>query len=343
MEIVQATQDDRQRWDDYVLTHPDGCAYHLFAWSDAVKAAYGFESLYLMALEGTSVAGVFPLIDFQRPLLSRRLVSLPYCDNGGILAESPGVAAMLLAAAINQVKRLSASCLDARIAAGPLAAEGQDQKVLMRLQLPESKAALEEGLKAKLRSQIRKPQRDGLLGRLGGAELLDDFYRVFAANMRYLGSPVHSSDWFQAIISGYGTRSQVGVVYTPAGEPAAAGIILWTDRMVSIPWASSLRSLNHLNPNMLLYWNFLTFAVERGCRIFDFGRSTPGEGSFRFKQQWGCAPHRLTWVSFDAAGRYRPETFVTGGLRSRVESVWRHLPLVCCNILGPLIRRHVSL
>lgn len=343
MEVVLAEQSDRRIWDEYVLAHPDGCAYQLFAWRDAVKTAYGFDSLYLMALDGGRVGGVFPLIDFQRPVLHRRLVSLPYCDNGGILADNPGVAAMLLAAAIDQARRLSASNLDVRVTAGPVDRDGERTKVQMRLMLPESSAALLSGLKAKLRSQVLKPQRDGLYGQVGGVELLSDFYAVFTANMRLLGSPVHSLDWFQAIFSEYRSRARVGVVYTPAGQPAAAGIILLAHRMVSIPWASSLRSLNHLNPNMLLYWNFLAFAADNGFRVFDFGRSTAGEGCFRFKQQWGAIPHRLTWVSFDPEGHCQPGPATAGRLRSRAERIWRHLPLALCNTLGPVIRRHVSL
>ncbi len=62
----------------------------------------------------------------------------------------------------------------------------------MLLRLPETSDELMAGFKAKLRSQVKKPIRDGLMSELGGLELLEDFYRIMAINMRDLGSPTHS-------------------------------------------------------------------------------------------------------------------------------------------------------
>lgn len=46
---------------------------------------------------------------------------------------------------------------------------------------------------------------------------------------------------------------------------------------------------------MLLYWAMLEYACDQGYRQFDFGRSTPGEGTCRFKEQWGAKSHQLYW------------------------------------------------
>jgi len=342
MDIVLADYRDRRLWDAYVLNHPEGSAYQLFAWRDAVTEAYGFDGRYLMAREGGRVLGVLPLIDYRRPFLPRRLISLPYCDFGGVLANDAVVAGRLLKEARHLLDRLPAAALEVRSTSSE-ELEDAGGKVRMLLELPAGSEVLLRGMKAKLRSQINKPQRDGLIAKLGGTELLEDFYEVFAANMRDLGSPVHSPTWFSRILQGYGGRARVGVVETPNGEPAAAGIVLMGGNTVAIPWASSRRSLNHLNPNMLLYWTFLALAADLGYRWFDFGRSTPGTGTYRFKQQWGARPQVLKWVNYDAAGVCHNIRPATGGLRSKVESLWRHLPLSCCNTLGPVIRRHVSL
>ena len=291
MQIRVATTDDQPVWDEYVYNHPKGLAYQLFAWKQAVKQAYGFEGKYFLAESSGDICGVLPLIELRVPLRGESLISLPYCDAGGVLADSSEVAKELLNEAFSSSQRCeirSAFELDSGLS-------NQTDKVRMLLDLPASSNELLAGLKSKLRSQVKKPIRDGLMVKMGGGELVDTFYRIFAANMRDLGSPVHSLTWIKAVVDSYAENCRVAVVYTPNGEPAAAGIILLQRQTVSIPWASALREYNRLNPNMLLYWTFLEFAADNGHRYFDFGRSTPSEGTYRFKQQWGALPKPLYW------------------------------------------------
>ena len=73
-------------------------------------------------------------------------------------------------------------------------------KVRMVMELPESSDELMNSFKSKLRSQIRKPIKEGVETRIGQTELLDDFYHVFAINMKDLGSPVHSKRLFHNIL-----------------------------------------------------------------------------------------------------------------------------------------------
>jgi len=216
-------------------------------------------------------------------------------------------------------------------------------KVRMLLDLPGNAETLLVGLKAKLRSQVKKPERDGLRARLGGSELIDDFYGVFAENMRVLGSPVHSKRWIEAVVQTFAGAARVGVVYTPDGTPAAGGVMLLHPRTVSIPWASSLRFCNHLNPNMLLYWTFLAFAADGGYARFDFGRSTPGEGTYKFKEQWGAQPSPLYWQDLTASESTNTAGNLTVTGRRIAEVVWAHLPLRVTTLLGPPLRRNISL
>lgn len=350
MNLQLATAKDQGIWDGYVLAHPDGLAYHQYAWRQAVEKAYGFSGFYLMALEEGTICGVLPLVDFRTLLFGRKLVSLPYCDVGGVLADSIEVRTRLLEKARQIALETKAASLEIRFgqmdeeitATATLA----NAKVRMVLDLPPSSDALMGTLKSKLRSQVRKPLRDGLTARLGGHELVDEFYGVFCQNMKELGSPVHSRKWIQTVIEAFGANARVGMVYAPDGSPAAGGIILLHNHTVTVPWASSLRSMNRLNPNMLLYWTFLSFAADQGYRKFDFGRSTPGEGTYRFKEQWGAIPVPLGWQVFKQDGSL--ETMQPGGAatskkRALAEALWQRLPVTACNMLGPLVRRRVAL
>jgi FemAB-related protein (PEP-CTERM system-associated) len=347
MRIRLANDIDQSVWDAFVSRHADGLAYHLYAWRKAVEQAYGFPGVYLLAERGGDVCGVLPLIRMKAPLFAERMVSLPYCDAGGCLARDAATCEALLAAARDLVTQWGAKGLEIRWA-GPGHADagnGSDegQKVRMLLELPGDSNRLLAGLKAKLRSQVKKPERDGLRARLGGSELIDDFYGVFAENMRVLGSPVHSKGWIVAVVEAFAGAARVGVVYTPDGTPAAGGVMLLHSRTVSIPWASSLRSCNHLNPNMLLYWTFLSFAADGGYARFDFGRSTPGEGTYRFKEQWGAQPSPLCWQDLTTPELTRRMGNLTGPGRRIAGVVWSYLPLRVTTLLGPPLRRNISL
>ena len=82
-QIRPAIDTDRQAWDDYVLSHPKGLAYQLYAWKDAVEWAYGFECPYFIALEGDRVCGVLPLAHIHLPLGKGSLVFCPIVMQGG--------------------------------------------------------------------------------------------------------------------------------------------------------------------------------------------------------------------------------------------------------------------
>lgn len=345
MNIRVATDQDAEAWDNYVTNHPDGLAYHRFAWKRTVAEAYNLDSRYLLAERNGRICGVLPLVVFKRLFSAPFYVSLPYCDLGGCLTENDDIDGQLLARA----KELGATegIAGIELRTGPKVKGSRDDtssydKVRMVLELPESAEALLKSLKSKLRSQVKKPLRDGLTAQLGGSELIAGFYLVFTENMRDLGSPVHSRKWIESVVKNYADNARIGLVFTPDEKLAAAGIILLHGDIVSIPWASSLRRFNRNNPNMLLYWTFLTFATDNGYRYFDFGRSTPGEGTYKFKEQWGARPEPLYWTNVlcDENSQFASQSSI---LRSVFVGIWGKMPLVLCNKLGPLFRRYISL
>lgn len=351
-----ATTDDARDWDRYVLTHEEAAPYHLYAWQMAVERAYAFKPSSLMALDHGRIVGVLPLILLTYPLGGGTLVALPYCDVGGPLADDSTMAQLLLDHAVNLGVRLQARSLDIRGFSlqtaqqnSPYSIEKKQDKVRMLLHLPGTVEELWQGFRSKLRSQINKARKNGLS--FCFSDNLADFYSVFASNMHELGSPVHARSWFEALFAYYGIRSRLGLVFKD-DLVVGGGIVLNTDQVISIPWASTLREYNHLSPNMLLYWSLLEDAVNRGFSTFDFGRSTPGEGTYRFKSQWGAQPVELDWhvvkLSKGPRGKKIPswgENPAPAGSTKRIiaAKVWRLLPAWFVNRTGPTLRKYVSL
>lgn len=339
--------------DAFVRAHPEGNAYQLAGWRRAVADAYGYPGKVLVARRAGELAGMLPLCAVARPLGRPRWISLPFCDLGGALADSSAVNDALAARARQDLAATRAAGLELRGSA----AGGQDdaalagRKVRMVLTLPESAAALMQSYPPKLRSQVRKAEKNGLTAELAsGPAAIDAFYDVYSRNMRRLGSPPHSRAWFDAMERHYGAGGDMFIMLVRhEGKAVGAGWVLLCGDKAVIPWASTLADYNALAPNMLLYWAIQSQLCERGVRQFDFGRSTFGEGTYKFKKQWGALPVALDWREWDGQGMAPTAAPVTAGggaaasLRPLIESAWQRLPLAVTNSLGPRLRRYITL
>lgn len=362
MRIRLIKQGEEKFWDEYVNRHPRATLCHLYGWSRVIRDTYGHTSYNLLAEDrenndGQGILGVLPLVHIKSLLFGNTLVSMPFLNYGGLLADDEETEKLLYGEARKLGLQLGVSNIELRhtypiawtkkqgaVASMSTAApEPMTHKVRMLLDLPESSVKLFESFKSKLRSQIRKPQKEGLISLVGGAELLDEYYHVFSINMRDLGSPVHSKKFFENILKEFGSCVRLGVVRYK-DTATAAGLIFCFRDASEIIWASSLKSFNHLSPNMLLYWAFLEYVADAGYRHFDFGRSTPNEGTYKFKEQWGAKPQTLYW--YEDAQSNKKEHQANGKayrFRHKGEEMWQALPLFLANMVGPRIRKNIPL
>ena len=214
------------------------------------------------------------------------------------------------------------------------------RKITVHLPLPATVEELwERTFKAKLRSQIRRPGKEGMTAARGAGEL-GAFYDVFARNMRDLGTPVLPRAFFEHIRDAFGDRAIFSAVRTADGHPAAAACSLEWRGEVEIVWASSVRAYNKFSPNMLLYADLIEESVRRGARIFNFGRCTPGGPTHKFKTQWGGEDIPLAWPYWSRAGTVGTPSPDRPIFRAAT-AVWSRLPLAVANRLGPVLARQL--
>ncbi|HEY3275785.1 MAG TPA: FemAB family XrtA/PEP-CTERM system-associated protein [Syntrophorhabdaceae bacterium] len=363
-ELTFHTLDHESAWDDYVTGHPDGTFCHLSGWRDVFKETYGHKDYYVSARNGGAIVGVLPLFLLKSLGRGSRLISMPFLDCGGILAENSDVEKEIFCRATNFAGAVKAKAIElryggplqrARVVTGTEEGRGavfvdgiempflaRSHKVRMLLKLPDNTDALMASFKSKLRSQIRRPIKEGCEVSIGGVELVNDFYRVFTVNMRDLGSPVHSKNLFLNIFKKFSDKIKI-VLVRKEGIPIAASVIIGFRGTLSNPWASSLKEHSRLSPNMLLYWAALAYGCENGFSYFDFGRSSPGEGTFRFKEQWGAEPQPLNWLIFSLNGRSAEEDGLEKSKYSKAIYYWKLLPVPLTRLIGPRVRKHIGL
>lgn len=339
--VTEAGDDAAAEWDGFVSADRGGSLYHAWAWRRHLEAESGQPCHYLLARDARGrVCGVLPLARLKSRLFGDFLVSLPYLNYGGVVAGSPEAEAALTGHAVELARRLRVSHLELREAAPRDGWPVRTDKVAMLLDLAASEDEQWKALGSKLRAQIRRPLRENPSMRFGGAELVEDFYRVFSRNMRDLGTPVYARGFFERIAADPATGAALAVAYV-AGRPAAAGFLVSGAGTTEIPWASSLREWNRTGINMYLYWEILKHCIRRGDRRFDFGRSSVGGGTYRFKAQWGARPKPLFWNYWLAPGRGMPGLTPANPKFSAAIGLWRRLPVWAANRLGPPIVRRL--
>ena len=339
----------RASLDTFVRSQAQASPYHLSAWRAAIHAAYGHESRVLVARTDGDIHGCLAYSIVKRPVGKACWSALPFCDIGGPLAATTELRDALELEAARAAARAGAAGFESRGSAATMQPESDlaGRKVRMLLALPDNAEALMQAYPPKLRSQIRKAGKNGLDCAIeAGPDAIAAFYDVYSRNMSRLGSPPHSRLWFEAICRYYGDDALLAIV-RHQGKAVGAGLVLRCGARAAIPWASTLSEYNHLAPNMLLYWTIQERLCSLGVREFDFGRSTHGEGTYRFKKQWGAYPLALDWRAFNAAGQpVTPDPgagHAQGSLRRLVEKTWQKLPLEMANTLGPRLRRYITL
>jgi FemAB-related protein (PEP-CTERM system-associated) len=329
---------DTNAWDAFVERSPVATFCHLLAWREIMADVLGHECYYFVAADANQAwHGVLPLVRV-RSFLGHYLVSMPFLNAGGPIGSAVAQAA-LAERALRVAKRLGVALLEFRTRQfAPWASRVSVRKVTVRLELPASPEDLWQALASKLRSQIRRPLKEGLAARFG-PDQREPFYEVFARNMKDLGTPVLPSALFERLAAAFPDLVVFGVVYRGQAPIAAGCGLLWRGEF-ELTWASALREHSRLAPNMLLYWSFMKETIQRGARVFDFGRCTPGGGTHRFKLQWGGGEVPLPWAQW-SPGNVKATPSPERPVFRLAGAVWRRLPLVVANRLGPVLARQL--
>ena len=329
-------------WDDYVARHGSATAYHRASAVEIGAQAFKLRTSYASAYEGEDIVGVLPLVEQSSRMFGRFLVSLPFVTYGGILADDPRIAAALANRAALEAQRRKARHVEFRHTTSLPEIELAErlEKVSMILPLPESEQALSRQLGAKLRSQIKRGEREKLELAWGGAELIPDFYRVFAPAMHALGTPVYPRRFFEVVYDALREVADI-LVIRMAGRPQAVAFLVQHGRTIEVPWAVASLDAKQRSVNMRMYWELLVHSMQKGATAFDFGRSTVDSGTYRFKEQWGAEPHQLHWHYWLPSGVPVPKLNQSNPKYARAVALWRKMPLWSANFLGPKIIRHL--
>jgi FemAB-related protein (PEP-CTERM system-associated) len=311
-------------------------------WLSVLAGGLGHTPYCLEATEAGKTRGLLALAYVRSLLFGRFLVSLPYLNYGGVVAEDEVAASLLIDEAVKLADRLKVRYLELRheqAANHPKLAPTRTDKVHMRLPLPATPGKLWDQIPSRARNHVRKGEKNGLTVAWGSHDVLPEFHAVFSHNMRDLGTPSYGQELFAAMLDQFPGRAETCIVRAE-GRAVAGALLLHGWGVTEVPSSSSLRSHNHTNANMLLYWNLLERAINRGQAVFDFGRSSQDSATFVFKKGWGATPFPAHWQCYarsGSSGDMRPDS---PRYQRRVR-LWKRLPLWLTRLAGPRIVRGI--
>jgi len=324
---------------EYWRNHEAATFCHHPGWFQVIGEAYRRELKAYGVMDASGKCrGAALLVFFQGPISGKVAVALPYLDYGGPLADDEEALEILIQGLKREARR-NGSALELRCQSPlPVLPDQKNSKVSLMLDLRgNTYEAWWKSLDAKVRNQVRKAEKNGVTVKVGREDALEAFYPIFCENMRDLGSPVHSRDFFRAILK-HIPECEIALAMREGSCLGGLVRIPWRNGL-AIPWASTLRSARVHCPNNAIYNHAIRHAFEAGMSTVDFGRSTLGEGTHKFKLQWLAKEAALPWYQFDADGNLAPEIkHVKSAKWEMMVGIWSKLPLPLANVLGPRLR-----
>ena len=337
--------EDAPRWDDFVRRCPQATFFHLSAWRELMEEVFDHRTFYLYAERAGDIVGVLPLAEVRSRLFGHALVSLPFCVYGGIAtAEDAGPETLhaleskaeTLAQALG-VQHLEYRNLQPRHEDWPRQAE---LYVTFRKEiLPEVEANL-LAIPRKQRAMVRKGIKNALVSEVD--DTVDRFFALYADNVLRHGTPALPKRFFEQLKERFGEACEVLTVSSPEGKPLSSVVSFYFRDEVLPYYAGDDLAARELAANDFKYWELMRRACERGCKVFDYGRSKVGTGPYAFKKNWGFEPQPLSYEYRLYKRDSIPQNNPMNPKYRAFIALWKRLPIGVANRLGPHIVRNLG-
>lgn len=330
-------------WDDYVTGHDQATVYHMSHWGRAVQSSMGHKLYYLYVEEAGRICGLLPLTHVKSLLFGNSLISVAFSTGGGPLADDDRIADFLYQEAAKLADRLKVDCVECRTIerSNENWAVKQDMYSLFRKELSDDNEENMKAIPRKQRAMVRKGIGFGLHAEIDTH--VDRIFALYSESVRNLGSPVFPKSLFRALKREFGDDCEILTVCTEDGAPVSS-VMSFYFRDEVVPYYGGGGGLaRKFAANDFMYWAVMERAVaERGCKIFDFGRSKNGTGAFSFKKNWGFEPQPMNYEYYLRGGAEIPDINPLNPKYQLMIKSWKKLPLFMANIIGPFISRSLG-
>ncbi|WP_294261819.1 FemAB family XrtA/PEP-CTERM system-associated protein [Propionivibrio sp.] len=342
--VRRLESDDREqigRWDAFVSNCSNATFFHKAGWQKIVGEVFNHQTYFLYAERNEVIEGVLPLGHVSSLLFGKSLVSLPFAVYGGIAANTPEAVKLLEDEAQSIARKLGVDQLELRNTKQrhpdwPT----QNLYVSFRKELkPEAEANM-LAIPRKQRAMVRKGIKNGLRSEID--ETVDRFFSLYADNVHRHGTPAMPRRYFEALLKEFGKDCEVLTAVDAGGRPLSSVLSFYFRDEVLPYYAGDDLTARDQAANDFKYWELMRRACERGIKIFDYGRSKQGTGSYSFKKNWGFEPQPLFYEYCLYRRDSIPQNNPANAKYRLLIAAWRRMPISLANWLGPFIVRNLG-
>lgn len=329
------------RWDSFVGSHPEATFFHLSRWKQVIEDSFGHRCHYLFAERDGAIAGVLPLTHIRGRLFGNSLISNGFCVYGGPLADSQDVLQALDEAALDLARELKVDSLEYRLRK-PLHDDwpcNQETYVTFRKPISQDQDKELQAIPRKQRAMVRKGIKLGLDDEVD--QDVARLYPLYAESVRNLGTPVLSKRYFECLKSVFHDSSEV-VTISLDGNPLSSVMSFFFRDEVLPYYGGGSSGARQYAANDFMYWAVMRRACAAGIKLFDFGRSKAGTGSYGFKKHWGFVPEPLFYEHALLRLDEIPQINPLNPKYALMIAAWKRLPLQVANTVGPLLARELG-
>ena len=340
MSVIELTTEKAVQWDTFVETCPNATFFHLAGWKQVIEHAFGHRAYYLFAESGGEVCGVLPLVHIKSRLFGNALMSMPFCVYGGVASEDEVAWLQLEAAACKLAEELQVDYLEFRNreARHPDWPTKELYVTFRKTMEPDAEANM-MAIPRKQRAMVRKGIKAGLTSKIDTS--VNGFYSAYSQSVHSLGTPVFSRNYFECLREVFGDKCDILTVRHD-GELVSSVMSFYFRDEVLPYYGGGTPIARQLKGNDFMYWELMRRSCEHGLKVFDYGRSKQGTGSYSFKKNWGFEPMPLYYEYYLVKARQMPDISPMNPKYRLFINAWKWLPLSVTQVIGPLIARNLG-
>lgn len=333
---------EESRWDRFVLEAcQEATFFHRIGWKRIIEQSFDHQTHYLLAESSTGLRGVLPLVHVKSRLFGNSLVSTPFCVYGGVAALDETASLALEVNAIELAKSLNVDWLECRNRQ-PRRSDWHSKNLYFGFskEIDPNPAVNLAAIPRKQRAEVRKGIQNGLCG-IQDPQIANQCYDIYATSVRNLGTPVFPRKLFSCLQETFAQDCE-GLLVQQEGKSVAAVVSFYFRDQVLPYYGGGLPEARSLGTMAFMYWELMTIATQRGARVFDFGRSKQGSGSFDFKKYYGFVPELLQYRYHLVKANALPQINPLNPKYRLFIKLWQQLPLPIAQWLGPWFSRSLG-
>ncbi|SHE23667.1 FemAB family XrtA/PEP-CTERM system-associated protein [methanotrophic endosymbiont of Bathymodiolus puteoserpentis (Logatchev)] len=332
---------DKNLWQQYVEKTPAATFFHQVEWQEVIERSFGHKTYYLYAEQQGQITGILPLVHIKSLLFGNALVSNAFCVYGGVVADNVDAALALDQEACRLGKELAVDHIEFRNREriNPDRPYKEGMYVTFRKELESDVDKNLAAIPRKQRAVVRKGIKAGLVSVIDNDT--ERLFEAYSESVRNLGTPVFPKKYFKILKEVF--KEQCEVISIEHKGKLIASVMNFYFRDEVLPYYGGGKAeARALYANDFMYWEVMRRAVDKGVKIFDYGRSKIGTGSYRFKKHWGFKEAPLFYEFELVKSGSMPDINPLNPKYKFFIAAWKRLPLSVSQVIGPLLAKDLG-